>query len=219
MSPTTGTDALLDPSMGAAKLSTRSHPATTPGSDLMPCGAGELESTRQMLLGSSDQLVEPDWLPCAATINRRGRPTLRSATWVVNSDESFAATKTGALGFSLQIARVSTNSAAGVVVFHPSLLSGPITHQGMFPPWRASQPTRVRISDRRKPEGGIIFPGLPHFLAHGVSTICNVYMATSPGDNQRDLSAIRQITRFIGVMTNVEPIVSDRTWAFPTRTC
>ena len=179
--------------------------------DLMPAEQAT-ETTRQMLLGAHDQLVEPELAPVRRDYQPPEDATLPIRNVVVILMESFAGYYTGALGSELKITPEFDKLSEQGLLFTRYFSNGTHTHQGMFATMACFPNLPAFEYLMQEPEGGHQFSGLPQLLSARGFNDLYVYNGDFAWDNQRGFFGNQGMTRFIGRNDYVDPVVSDPTW-------
>ncbi|MGY8812581.1 MAG: LTA synthase family protein [Pseudomonadales bacterium] len=179
--------------------------------DLMPAEQAT-ETTRQMILGAHDQLVEPDLAPVRRDYQPPEDGTLPIRNVVVILMESFAGYYTGALGSPLQITPEFDKLSEQGLLFTRYFSNGTHTHQGMFATMACFPNLPAFEYLMQEPEGSHQFSGLPQLLSARGFNDLYVYNGDFAWDNQRGFFGNQGMTRFIGRNDYVDPVVSDPTW-------
>ncbi len=171
-----------------------------------------IATTRQILLGAHDQLVEPEQAPVRRDYQPPADATLPIRNVVVILMESFAGYYTGALGSPLQITPEFDKLSKQGLLFTRYFSNGTHTHQGMFATMACFPNLPGFEYLMQEPEGGNLFSGLPQLLSARDFNDLYVYNGDFAWDNQRGFFGNQGMTRFIGRNDYVDPVVSDPTW-------
>jgi phosphoglycerol transferase MdoB-like AlkP superfamily enzyme len=170
------------------------------------------QTVRDMLLTSSDTLVDPD----TAVVRRDSLPpvekTLPIRNVVVILMESFAGHSVGALGSDANITPYFDKLSKEGLLFDRFFSNGTHTHQGMFATMACFPNVPGFEYLMQTPEGSHKLSGLPQLLSARKYDDVYVYNGDFAWDNQSGFFSNQGMTTFIGRNDFVNPVFSDPTW-------
>lgn len=170
------------------------------------------QTVRDMLLTSSDKLVDPD----TAVVRRDSLPpvekTLPIRNVVVILMESFAGHSVGALGSDANITPYFDKLSKEGLLFDRFFSNGTHTHQGMFATMACFPNLPGFEYLMQTPEGSHKLSGLPQLLSARKYDDVYVYNGDFAWDNQSGFFSNQGMTNFIGRNDFVNPVFSDPTW-------
>jgi phosphoglycerol transferase MdoB-like AlkP superfamily enzyme len=170
------------------------------------------QTVRDMLLTSSDKLVDPD----TAVVRRDSLPpvekTLPIRNVVVILMESFAGHSVGALGSDANITPYFDKLSKEGLLFDRFFSNGTHTHQGMFATMACFPNLPGFEYLMQTPEGSHKLSGLPQLLSARQYDDVYVYNGDFAWDNQSGFFSNQGMTNFIGRNDFVNPVFSDPTW-------
>ncbi|GAB3372818.1 LTA synthase family protein [Azotobacter armeniacus] len=170
------------------------------------------QTVRQMLLTSTDRLVDERSAAVRRDYHPPQRSTLPIRNVVVILMESFASHYVGAQGAPGGITPNFDRLAKEGLLFSRFFSNGTHTHQGMFATMACFPNLPGFEYLMQTPEGGHRFSGLPQLLsARGYDSLY-VYNGDFAWDNQSGFFGSQGMKNFIGRHDFVDPVFSDPTW-------
>ncbi|WP_437880845.1 LTA synthase family protein [Pseudomonas sp. LRF_L74] len=174
--------------------------------------AEALQTTRDMLLGQHDTLVDADSAAVRRDYAVPADGTLPIRNVVVILMESFAGRWVGALGSDANITPNFDRLSKEGLLFTRFFSNGTHTHQGMFATMACFPNLPSFEYLMRTPEGGHQFSGLPQLLSARGYDDLYVYNGNFQWDNQSGFFSNQGMRRFIGREDFVDPVYIDPTW-------